>query len=181
MGTTLLNLIGPQGLSAIVDEEDYKTLDLGSYKWYPLFGRTTIYAKSHKNKKTIYLHRFIIGLIDSARSVYVDHIDHNGLNNSRTNLRITDNKGNQRNSYKRISTKNSSSYKGVRKECFDHRLKPWRAQIILSHKIKYLGNYKTEEEAALSYNKAAIEHFGDMANLNIIRPKRFFRKSLTID
>lgn len=181
MGTTLLNLIGPQGLSAIVDEEDYKTLDLGSYKWTPFIGHNTTYAKTYKKGKKILLHRLIMGLIDSPSSVYVDHKDHNGLNNYRTNLRVTDNKGNSHNARKRLSAKNTSCYKGV---SFDPKNKtnPWRAHITLSEdrhigadkkwrsRPRYLGCYRTQEEAATAYNQAATELFGHMAHLNVIRP-----------
>ncbi len=168
-------------LSAIVDSEDYRTLDLGSYKWTRLIGRNTTYVATHKNGKTIYLHRMIMGLLDAPRSDMVDHIDGNGLNNSRTNLRKTNNRGNQANARKRLSTKTSSSYKGV---FFDKRriIRPWRAQITLSEpsglcsdnkrrgKRKFLGSYRTETEAATAYNKAAIELFGPLTFLNIITP-----------
>ena len=168
-------------LSAYVDQEDYQTLDLGSYNWTPFIGHSTTYAKTYNKGKTILLHRLIMGLLDAPRSVYVDHIDHNGLNNSRDNLRVTDNKGNSHNARKRLSAKNTSNYKGV---SFDpnNKTNPWRSHITLSEdrtigtdkkwrsRPRYLGCYRTEEEAALSYNKAAIEYFGDMAYLNIIEP-----------
>ena len=168
-------------LSAIVDEEDYRTLDLGSYKWYRLLGPHTTYAKAHKNGKTIYLHRLIMGLVDAPRSEYVDHIDGNGLNNSRTNLRKTDNRGNQRNQTKHLSATSISTYKGV---CYREWsiIRPWAAYITLSEagklcpdnkrrgKNKYLGCYRTEIEAATAYNQAAIELFGPMAYLNDIGP-----------
>jgi hypothetical protein len=156
-------------LSVFVDEEDYQTLDLGSYNWSRLIGCTTTYVKTHKKGKTILLHRLIMGLENAPRSVLVDHKDHNGLNNCRTNLRKTDSSGNHANYLKRLSAKNFSPYKGVHL-CSDKRSKPWRADIKLSGKNKHLGYYRTQEEAALAYNKAAIEHFGDMANLNIIGP-----------
>ena len=169
-------------LSAIVDEEDYRTLDLGSYKWYRLLGPHTTYAKAHKNGKTIYLHRLIMGLVDAPRSEYVDHIDGNGLNNSRTNLRKTDNRGNQRNQTKHLSATSTSTYKGVCYRSGKYRTKPWMANITLSDKRplgadkkvrgkqKYLGCYQTEIEAATAYNQAAIELFGPSAHQNDIGP-----------
>ena len=170
MGATReIKLSGDNNLFTIVDEDDYRTLRLWDYKWFRIIGRTTTYVASKKNGKTIYLHRLIMGLQNAPGSVYVDHIDHNGLNNYKTNLRATDNTGNQRNAHKRISARNSSTYKGITRHP-DNKMNPWMARIYLSGKRKYLGCYKTEEEAALSYNKAAIEYFGDMAYLNIIRP-----------
>lgn len=154
-------------LSVYVDEADYQTLDLGSYNWFRVIGRTTTYVQAHKNGRVILLHRLIMGVMDAGRSVYVDHIDGNGLNNYRTNLRVTDNMGNQRNARKSLSAKTSSSYKGVSSRS-DNKSKPWLAYITLSGKQKNLGHYRTQEEAATAYNNAAIEHFGDMANLNNI-------------
>jgi len=177
-----IRLGGRKGLSTLVDDEDYRTFNLGSYKWNPIIGRNTTYAKTYKKGGIIYLHRLIMGLETAPRSVYVDHIDGNGLNNSRTNLRVTDNKGNQANYRKRLSAKTSSTYKGVCWNGSNNKLKPWQAYITLSErrisktdnksrgKQKALGYYRTEKEAALSYNKAAIEYFGNMASLNVIGP-----------
>jgi hypothetical protein len=154
---------------SFVDEKDYRTLNLGSYKWFRIIGRTTTYVATDNNGKTLYLHRLIMGLENASRSVCVDHRDHNGLNNSRTNLRVTDNRNNQRNRRKTLSAKTSSSYKGV---CWDadKNKHPWVAYITLSDgKQKNLGCYRTEIEAARSYNKAAIKHYGTMAYLNVIR------------
>lgn len=154
-------------LSTYVDEEDYRTFDLGSYNWSRLIGHTTTYVKTYKNRKTVLLHRLIMGLENMASSIYVDHRDGNGLNNYRSNLRITDSKGNRYNSRKSLLGKRTSCYKGVRRS-HNNKSNPWQAHITLSGKMKSLGCYRTEKEAALSYNKAALEHFGDMANLNNI-------------
>lgn len=162
MGTKKMKLSGRNNLFAIVDEEDYRTLDLGSYNWYPIFGRRTTYVWSKKKRKTIYLHRFIMGLENAPRAVFVDHKDCNGLNNSRTNLRITDNSNNQRNSRKRLSAKNTSSYKGVSRRS-NNKTKPWAVTISLS-----VGSYRTEIEAAEAYNKAVKQLFGPNAMLNDI-------------
>lgn len=156
-------------LSTYVDDDDYRTFDLGSYNWSRLIGHTTTYAKTYKNHKTLLLHRLITGLENSSGSILVDHIDHNGLNNYRTNLRVTDNSGNRHNSRKSLSDKYTSSYKGVRFN-FDNNKNPWTAHITLSGKWKYLGCYRTQEEAAAAYNKAAIELFGPYAFLNVIEP-----------
>jgi len=156
-------------LSVLVDENDYRTLNLGSYKWRRIIGRTTTYVATYNKGKTLYLHRLIMGLSNAPRSVFVDHIDGNGLNNYKTNLRVTNNTGNQRNRHKSLSAKTSSTYKGIYYNNTNKESKPWTAQITLSGKWKYLGCYKTQEEAALAYNNAAIEHFGQYANPNIIR------------
>jgi len=168
MSVITINLSGPAQLSAIVSEEDYRTLKLWDYKWYPIIGHGTTYAKADKNGKTIYLHRLIMGCADKPRSVFVDHIDRNGLNNYRTNLRMTDNSGNNANTPKRLSAKHTSSYKGVSWIGSHNKSNPWVARIALSGKEKHLGCYRTQEDAARSYNQAAIELFGPMAFLNVL-------------
>lgn len=160
-----LRLSGPKELWAVVDEEDYRTLDLGSYTWRAqIIGRQT-YAVTDKNNKMVYLHRLIMGLLDAHTSDMVDHIDHDGLNNSRDNLRKTDRSGNFRNARKTLSA-TTSSYKGVSWHKPSNNTNPWLARIYLSGKSKHLGCYRTEIEAALAYNKAAKELFGLQACLN---------------
>ncbi len=183
MGTTReIKITGRNGtyeLSVQVDEKDYQTLRLSDYHWHRIIGQSTTYIKTEKKGKTIYLHRLIMGLIEAPRSVYVDHIDGNGLNNSRTNLRVTDNRGNQRNGRKGLSEGFSSPYKGVCKITSHKTSNPWQASITLPNagehicpdnkrrgKKKHLGHYRTEIEATRAYNKAAIELFGPMAQLN---------------
>jgi len=169
---------GSKGLSTFVDDEDYWTLHLSDYGWVPTTNRGGhIYARARKNGKQIILHRLIMGLLDSPRSVYVDHIDHNGLNNSRTNLRITNNSGNQRNRRKLLSAKNSSTYKGITRYP-DNKTNPWMARIYLSGKRKYLGSYRTEIEAATAYNKAAIEHYWDYGSPECYRTIKNYRTPL---
>lgn len=93
----------------------------------------------------------------------VDHIDRNPMNDRIENLRAATNLQNARN---RTSNKNSSSkYKGV---CIDPKTRKWRAYIFIDKKQKGLGNFNTENEAAICYNEAAKIHHGEFANLNII-------------
>lgn len=183
MGTTCeMKIIGRNyELSVLVDEADLELI--GRYKWHRLIGRNTTYVTAaDKNGKTVYLHRLIMGLMDAGRSVFIDHIDGNGLNNSRTNLRVTDNRGNQASVGKNLSAKSTSTYKGVyysKKQV----IRPWKAQITLPEagklysdnkrrgKRQHLGSYRTEKEAATAYNIAAIALFGEYAKLNDIGPQ----------
>jgi hypothetical protein len=154
-------------LSAIVDESDYVSLNLGSHLWRHQKGKCgVVYAKTYVKGKTVLLHRLIMGVVDSPRSVLVDHIDHNGLNNTKANLRVTNDEGNNRNSRKHQHkpSKSSSRFKGVIKR----ESGKWRAEIRYSKTTKYLGQFLTEVEAAQAYNEAAIELFGEFAYLNVI-------------
>ena len=102
------------------------------------------------------MHRLIMG------GAFVDHIDGNGLNNRRSNLRpVTV----QQNAWNQRGHGGSSAYKGV---SFDRETGLWRAYYTKDRKRIFLGRYPTEEEAALSYNAAAKSAFGEYAKLNVL-------------
>lgn len=93
----------------------------------------------------------------------IDHIDGNPENNLIENLRPATKRQNNVNC--RSSIGSSSKYLGV---SFHKKTKKWQAKCSVNGKGKYLGIFKTEEEAAECYNKNAIIYYGEFANLNII-------------
>lgn len=93
----------------------------------------------------------------------VDHIDHDTLNNTRANLRICTHQNNV--IAHRLSRANKSGFTGV---FFNKSRRKWDAQIKLDGKSIHLGRFKTPEEAALQYNKVALEKHGEFARLNAI-------------
>ncbi len=93
----------------------------------------------------------------------IDHIDRDTLNNTINNLRWVSNSQNSMNRRKLQNT--SSKFKGV---CFRESENRWHARIKLNGKVKSLGLFSCEKEAARKYNQAAIEHFGQHALLNEI-------------
>jgi hypothetical protein len=110
-----------------------------------------------------YSHRMIYYLHHGEIPRIIDHIDGDKSNNSIENLRACSHQQNMRNSNSR---KNSSSkYLGVN---WDKRREKWRAKIKVDVQQSHLGYFTCEKEAARAYNKAAAEHFGEFANLNII-------------
>lgn len=142
-------------LYAFVDSEDFEKVS--KYRWIiQKNGWGQIYAYSHKEKTL--MHRLIMECPEM-----IDHANGNGLDNRKSNLRICDKRLNMANSKKRSDAK-TSTYKGVSKHTDHHREKPWVVRVSR----KRIGTYKTEEEAARAYNKAARSAFGQYAKLNTI-------------
>ena len=95
------------------------------------------------------------------KDLFVDHIDHNGLNNQKYNLRIATHSQNCQN---RRPCKNSSSkYRGV---CWHKKNKKWTAHIKIDKKTIYLGIFESEEDAAMAYDAKAKELHGEWTYLN---------------
>jgi hypothetical protein len=90
----------------------------------------------------------------------IDHINGDGLDNRRENLRICNH---QQNSGNQGPRGGSSRFKGV---CWHKNHRIWAAFIGIDFKQKHLGHFHTEEEAARAYDVAALEHFGEFAKLN---------------
>lgn len=120
------------------------------------------------NNKQYRAHRviwFIVTGEDPGNKV-IDHINGNGLDNRFENLRICEQRNNSQNSKKQSD--NKQRYKGVSK----HGQRGYQARITITGKLIGLGTFSTQEEAAEAYNKAAKEHFGEYAKLNVILNKQ---------
>ena len=151
-----------RGYVALVDEQDYERV--AEYRWSVNRQSTVTYAKTRINGRTAYLHRFILGITDPR--VHVDHRDHDGLNNRRSNLRVCSHSENHCNERKRRYA--SSRYKGV---SWSRQYGKWRASIEVTGRYVHLGRFTSELDAALAYDIAARTHFGEFACCNF-PPKR---------
>lgn len=100
-------------------------------------------------------------IMNAPKGMVVDHIDGNGLNNRKSNLRICTQAQNNLNS--RPKRNCSSRYKGV---SFYKRDKIWQVQIFHNSRTIFLGRFDDEIEAALAYDRKAAELFGEFAYLN---------------
>ena len=95
----------------------------------------------------------------------IDHINNIRDDNRIVNLREATRRENHGN--RKVLEGGSSKYKGV---SWYKRYCNWIAKIKINYKQIHLGYYTTEEEAALAYNKAALEHFGEYAKINDVTP-----------
>lgn len=154
-----------RGQVALVDDADFEWLN--QWKWFALKGKDkkTLYAQRNipiaGKQKGLKMHRLILGLDDPE--IFVDHIDTNGLNNQRHNLRLATSSQSACNRTRRIS--NISKYKGVtwRKDN-----KKWRVYVGKSGVQKRFGQFDNEKDAAAEYNKQALIIHGEFAHLNVL-------------
>ena len=160
MGKSMKIIKLTMGHETMVDDEDFEYLN--QWKWHVLCGKGKIYAAStikiNNKQTTIYLHQMILRPMPGYET---DHLDSNGLNNCRGNLRYATHTQNNRNRKKRKST--TSIYKGV---CWHRKKMEWRSEIRLNGTKKWLGAFYNEVDAALAYDRKAKELFGEFARTN---------------
>jgi AP2 domain. len=151
-----------QGHVALIDDEDYELVS--QYKWCARWspGMRSYYAVTNIRKpdgKRIHLqmHRLIT---NAQKGEVVDHINHNTLDNRKSELRLCTHSQNLHNQGR--NSKNTSGYKGVH---WYKRYKKWQAQIKLNGKKIHLGYFSTPEEAHAAYCKAALELHGEFAKV----------------
>ena len=160
-----------RGQFALVDSEDFDYLN--QWSWYAVKDkRGNFYAISNSKIDSLLeppsappdasMARVILGL-NVCNPLQADHINHNTLNNKKSNLRKctrTQNQGNRK-----IESGGTSKYKGV---SWHRRGKIWQARLGIDGQLKYLGTFENERTAAFAYNLAAKKHFGKFAKLNKI-------------
>lgn len=146
-----------RGRYTIVDNEDYVRVNQRNwavahrgYKWYAIGFKGL--------GKYDYLHRIII---DCPKGKEVDHINGNALDNRRCNLRICTHSENSHNQPPRHN--NSSGLKGV---WWDVQRQKWLVQIRNEGQVISVGRFSDKKEAAIAYNKKAIELHGEFAYCN---------------
>lgn len=147
-----------QGKFALVDDEDFE--EIGKYKWYIETGANTFYAArtiitKNGSKHKIFMHRSIM---NTPKNLMTDHIDGNGLNNQRSNLRLCTNSQNQANSI--IRKNNTTGYKGV---CL--KKGKYTATISINRKRVHLGVFKTKLEAHEAYVEASKKYHKEFSRV----------------
>ena len=157
----MIEIVFPQGKVALIDDEDlYK---VNSCKWFARRNGSVFYAATYigywRERKLLQLHHLILGA--PKKGNVIDHVNHNGLDCRKFNLRECSVKENcsNRTGY------GASKYLGVSIANLKGHVY-WRAFISVLGKQKYLGQFRTPEEAARAYDDVAKQTKGEFANLN---------------
>jgi len=152
-----IGVVLTQGRVAIIDKEDAHLLS--GHRWHLQKGYKTWYAVAERwsggHRKGLLMHRIIV---QPKAGQVVDHVNGNGLDNRRLNLRCCQQEENERN---RHSVCGSSRFKGV-----SRHTGRWRAVITTGNKKKHLGYFCSEEKAAEAYDRAALVKHGEFACTN---------------
>jgi hypothetical protein len=159
-----------QGKYAIVDPEDYERLN--SHKWYAINCKNTFYAGRNssvpKTKKRLYI-KMHNQVINPPKGLILDHINRNGLDNRKANLRPVTCAQNILNRPYVFKRKNSrSKYKGV---TWHKAQNKWQVQICYNGKHKTIAYFQNEIDAAKAYDEAAKKYHKDFAVLNFPSPR----------
>lgn len=158
--------LGRDNMYAMLSDKDK---DLASLSWYAHRSGDGFYAAHREGtgeRRRVWMHREVMERM-IGRSLLpgelVDHIDQNKLNNVRGNLRVVTKSLNEAN--KTIWNRGSSRYRGVSWSAEKRR---WKATIQVNNKQIHLGYFGTENEAAMVWNDAALDYFGEHATINPI-------------
>lgn len=143
------------GMYTLVDDSDYILVE--GYNWAYFRSRTSIIT-GYAVSGPMLMHRLLLG---AGKGQMVDHVDGNGLDNRRHNIRFATKSQNEGNTTKRSN--NTSGYKGV---FWDKTKNKWLAQLHTKERSIHLGRYLDKDEAARAYDAAARKHFGDFAYTN---------------
>lgn len=127
-----------------------------SKKWRAVVVKTKSrdYVYGRATTGNIFLHRLVMNCFDV--NYEVDHIDGDGKNNKKENLRICTTSQNQMNS--RVREDNTSGHKNI------HRSKStgkWQVDIRIKKKKKYFGSFENIEDAVIRRNEVLEKEFGE--------------------
>lgn len=155
-------------LETLIDTEDIERLETYGYSWYSVwkpelnsyYVRSSKYKGQHPNGNSkfemVYLHRFIM---NASEGEYVDHINHNILDNRKSNLRIIP----QDKNTKHRSGKNSNNKSGYRNVCWNKTYNKWVVQLQIDGKNTILDKFDDVHEAGKFAEDMRKKHYGKFA------------------
>lgn len=146
------------GLFALIDEIDGVVVGRHSWRRQTKPGAMTSYVHGWVAGRTVQLHRFVWAAAGLPFAPVLDHVNGDGLDCRRSNLRPATPSQNRANSRPRQLA--SSQFKGV---AWHRQMRKWQAQIRVDGKDRYLGLYSDERAAAEAYDRAALEAYGEFA------------------
>ncbi len=143
-----------KGYFALVDDEDYrKIINMGF--WYAIVNNKNVYAcvkKKENNTRIVYfMHRVVM---NAPEWMEVDHINHNGCDNRKENLRLCTHRDNTKNLV--LGSNNTSGVRGV---SYSKTAKKWQSTIKVQSKRIHLGWFSVFEEA-VNARKDAEKKYG---------------------
>lgn len=147
---------------ALIDKADAELVAV--HRWRPMESQSgRLYAYTVIGRKTVFMHRLILGTGDGFDT---DRRNRDGLDNRRCNLRPAtraQNVANTPKSKRRDGRSWTSAYKGV---CWNRDQRGWQASIRIDGRLKFLGRFDDEADAARAYDGAAVAAWGEFARLN---------------
>jgi hypothetical protein len=161
-------LAGSNERFAVVDQDDGALV--ADYNWHLRLasGGRLAYARTNLRLPdgrwaVRGMHQLLLGRLTAQDGLEADHVDHDGLNNRRSNLRLIANGLNQANKRKKHAAA-SSNYKGIAQNSG-----LWVARLQHGGRPVHLGRFPSAVEAAMAYDDAALVYFGRHACLNFPR------------
>ena len=153
-------LVMTKGYCALISQQDASFV--GQWNWSTLIlvgGKLRAVRRTNADGKTYYMHR---ELMSPTGSAVVDHINADGIDNRRQNLRVCSNAENVR-WQKPQRRKMSSRFKGV---SYDRSRRLWQSYVTVDGKRTHLGRFVSEEAAARAYDRGAEARHGEFALTN---------------
>lgn len=161
--TNQSHIVTTNGYKVFVDCADLELVS--GYSWHAAkharahtrYAQTNIKGADGKHRSLL-MHRLIL---DPPKGMVVDHVDMDGLNNTRANIRVCTKGESQRN--RRNAETSAIPYKGV---SFVKHAKKYKANIKVDYKYIVIGHFSTAIDAAKAYDDMALKLHGEYASLN---------------
>lgn len=153
-----------RGKVAVIDDKDYVYVE--PFKWCAMPNGTTWYAITNVRcpdgkQRQVRMHRLLMG-VKRRDGMEVDHVNHNGLDNRRNNLRVCTHQQNMCNGK---AKRGKSRFRGL---SWDASRQWWRVSLRVYGRDRYVGIYKDEMQAALGYDLAALRTHKEYACCNLM-------------